>query len=607
MPESTPASARSAKRTRRRIVWWSVVGVVVLLIACGVWVAVRAVQAKSELQAALPLVDKVQSQISSGDETGAAATTSTLSTHLRAARAETSDPIWRAAELIPVLGGNLTAVRQIAQAASDVTDRSIIPLAHLAGTISPKSFTPVDGKVPLKPLVEAAPTVTKANAALQSDLAIVRGINTSGTVGMVTDAVHKLRDALEKAGAVTDAASRAARLMPDMLGANGPRDYVLVFQNNAEARSTGGIVGALALLRAQDGAVSLVSQASAADLPPLSSPAIPLSADTRKLYGDLPGEFIQDVTLTPNFPTSAEAVRAMWEKRFGTKVDGVLSVDPVALSYLLEATGPVDIGGGEQLTSDNAVKVLLSESYARFEDPKQQDAFFAAAAAAVFTKVASGRFDPSAMLSAVTRAGGERRVLLWSANAREQSIVAGTTLAGGLPKSSATHDTFGVYLNDATGAKMDYYLHTGVGLGRAECRADGRANYLVRVTLSSDAPADAAQSLPGYVTGAGLSGVPAGDTYTTVAVYAPKGFVTVGATSGGRDVTIQRGADEGRSVAHVLVKLTPGKTATYDFQFVGAPASGSQSTTSALGAVTTPGVWPTDVGHVGFACSDVLR
>ena len=603
----TTAAPRLSRRTRRRIIGWSIVGVIVLVLACAAWVAVRGFNAKNELEASLPLVEKVQAQISSGDSKGAAVTTRDLAAHLHAARDDTGDPIWRAAEIVPGIGPNLSAVRQLSWAASDVTDRSIAPLARLAGTINPDSFRPVNGAVPLKPLVDAAPTVTRANSALQSDLAVVQGIDAAGTIGPVRNAVQKLTGALEKAGAVTDAASRAVRLLPAMLGADGPRNYVLVIQNNAEARATGGIVGALALLHTEDGRISLVSQASAADFPPLDEPVMPLSQGTLRLYGKITGEYVQDVTLTPDFPTSGALVRAMWQKRFGTAVDGVLSMDPVALGYLLRSTGPVDVGDGVQLTSDNAVQVLLSESYARFSDPHQQDAFFATAAAAVFQRVAGGAFEPKAMVAALTQAAGERRLLLWSADKRQESVLAGTSVAGGLPESTAKERRLGVYLNDATGAKMDYYLHTSVGVGSATCRADGRPSYLVRVTLASDAPADAAQSLPGYVTGAGLSGVPAGDTYTTVAVYAPPGSVVVGATSGGKDVPVQRVADASHAVAHLLVKLHPGQSLAYDFQFVGAPPASGSAAPAALGAVTTPGVWPTQVRRVSFSCSDALR
>jgi len=68
----------------------------------------------------------------------------------------------------------------------------------------------------------------------------------------------------------------------------------------------------------------------------------------------------QDVNLSPDFPTAAALFAKMYTGRTGTAVDGVVAIDPVALSYLLEGTGPVDVGDGVVLTSDTVVPVLLS-------------------------------------------------------------------------------------------------------------------------------------------------------------------------------------------------------------------------------------------------------
>ena len=56
---------------------------------------------------------------------------------------------------------------------------------------------------------------------------------------------------------------------------------------------------------------------------------------------------MQDVNLTPDFPTAAATAQAMWERKTGQHVDGVLSLDPVALGYILDATGPVKITSPE--------------------------------------------------------------------------------------------------------------------------------------------------------------------------------------------------------------------------------------------------------------------
>jgi len=419
----------------RAIVGWSIAIVVIILIACVVWIGLRGLAAKADLEASVSLVSQIKAQIGNGDVASAQTASKQLTKKACSARDLIGDPIWRMGEIVPWVGGNLAAVRQVSEVVCGIADKSITPLLDVVGLIRLASFNPVSGVVPLEPLVKVQPTITTANATLQDELTKAESIDTSGTIGAVSRAVSELTAALKSAGQTTDAASRAVQLPPDMLGKNEPRNYLLVVQNNAELRSTGGIVGALALLHTQNGAITLVQQASASDIPPFQAPVLPLPAATRKFYGDITGEYIQDVTLTPRFPVSAALAREMWERRFGTAVDGVLSVDPVALSYLLSATGPVTVGTGDQLTSDNVVRTLFSDAYARYDDPNQQIAFFATAAAAVFTKLASGDVDPKAMIAALARAGDEGRLLIWSAHAKEQSSVAQTTLAGELPTS----------------------------------------------------------------------------------------------------------------------------------------------------------------------------
>ncbi len=83
----------------------------------------------------------------------------------------------------------------------------------------------------------------------------------------------------------------------------------------------------------------------------------------------------------------------MWERAQGEQVDGVIATDPVALSYLLEATGPVTVpvdGGAVDLDAGNVVQTLLSDAYADLEPGEQTDTFFAAVAARVLEEFLAG-------------------------------------------------------------------------------------------------------------------------------------------------------------------------------------------------------------------------
>lgn len=601
--DSQALRPRVRKRTSARaIIGWSVTGVVVLLIGCVVWIGVRGLVAKADLEASVGLVSQIKTQVADGNVTAARTTSQRLATKVHAARDLTSDVIWRAAEILPLVGPSLVAVRQASGVVSAVTDKSIVPLARLADSFNLSSFKPVNGALPLKPLIAAAPTVAKANANLQAGLAQVQKIDTKHTLSMVDSAVQRLTGALESAGQVTEAAHRAIDLLPAMLGRGGPRNYVVMFQNNAELRSTGGIPGALALLHVDNGTIKMEQQASSLDFPHYAEPVLPLSPATRGLYGDITGEYVQDVNLTPQFPVSAELVQEMWKRQFGTQVDGVISIDPVALSYLLKATGPVVLATGDTLSAGNAVKLVLSDVYARYTDPAQQDEFFASAAEKVFGAVADGKFDPKTMIRALARAGAEHRVYIWSAHQPEQKSLEQTTLAGTLPASSNAEQRFGIYLNDATGAKMDYYLHASVGLGQATCRADRRPTYAVEVTLKSAAPADAATMLPAYVTGGGAFHVQVGKVRTNVAVYAPPGAIFLGARSGGERMPLVPADSDGRQLSQFQIELAPGQSETMQLQFLGSSAFSGD-----LLAQITPGVNPTETHRLDFHCESALK
>ncbi len=597
-----PESRRSAahRGTRSRTVLWVVLALVLLLVFAVAWVGVRGVLAKKHLEAAVGDVDTLRTHLADGDGAAARTTAERLEDDAASARALTGDPIWGAAQYAPFFGPNLRAVREVSVVVDDVARGAVSPVAGVVGDFSPDSFSPKDGKVDLAPIEQAQPAVAKATATLTSAEKVASSIDTSGTLSPVTKAVDQLRNALSSVTQQAGVANRIVQLAPAMLGHDGDRKYLLLFQNNAELRAGGGIPGAVALLNVQDGRIHLENQAAGGSFGPYEKPVLPLDEETQGLYGAITGRYMQDVTLTPRFDTSAELARAMWKQKFGDQVDGVLALDPVTLAYMLKATGPVQLPTGDTLTSDNAVKLLLSDVYAKYPDPSVQDVFFASAASAVFDKVSSGGFNAKQFIAGLTQAAGENRLRLWSADAAEERQITGTAVAGDLPTETAQTREFGVYLNDATGAKMDYYLEKNLAVGSAVCRADGRSTSVVDVTLKSTAPADAATSLPEYVTGGGNFGVEPGKVRTNVLVYAPKGAIYLSATQDGKPVGVQPALDGDNAVVQAQVLLAPGQATTLRVAFLGDAANAR----AAVQAKSTPGVRQTEVEPAQFTCSD---
>ena len=126
-----------------------------------------------------------------------------------------------------------------------------------------------------------------------------------------------------------------------MLGADGQRTYLVAFQNPAELRATGGIFGSFAVLSADHGKLTITDQGAASRTLGTFDPGLTdIGSNERALYGDVMAQYPQDVNFTPDFPTAAMLFANMYQVRTGVAVDGVLAIDPVALSYTLQGASP---------------------------------------------------------------------------------------------------------------------------------------------------------------------------------------------------------------------------------------------------------------------------
>jgi hypothetical protein len=175
-------------------------------------------------------------------------------------------------------------------------------------------------------------------------------------------------------------------------------------------------------------------------------------------------------------------------------------------------------------------------------------------------------------------------------------------VAGELPTESASSREFAVYLNDGTGSKMDYYLEKTVSVGSSVCRKDGRPTSIVEVTIKNTAPADAATSLPEYVTGGGDFGVEPGRIKTLIATYAPEGAIFLGATKDGKTTAVQTATDGGHPVAQLQTLLAPGQSLTYRVAFLGE----SKYAKAPVQASSTPGVRQSEAKPIAFECGQPL-
>ncbi|MDQ0372101.1 DUF4012 domain-containing protein [Cellulomonas humilata] len=581
--DEAPDAPRPRRHLARRIAFGVLAVFVLLLVAAG-WLAFRGYQAGTALLSAKDVVLDLRGDVGGGDTQQIEARLPEVQANLAAARAATGDPVWRAAEHLPWLGVNLEAVRVVSWSLDDVVRDALPAIGRIDAVLHAQEARDTDGRIDLAPLVDAAPDIVAAAASAHTAQVAVAAIDTDALVGRLAGPVVQLQDGLDQVTGALDAGAQVASLLPPMLGADGPRTYLLVSLNSAELRSAGGIVGAFAVLHADDGNVDLTEQRTTLDLPGIESPILPLSDEELRIDTDRLGRWVQNAVMTPDFPRSAELLKARWERDIGSHVDGVVATDPVAVSYLLSATGAVTEPGGVQIDTTNVLQVLLRDAYLTYgDDADSGDKFYTGVAATIFQAVGSGQGDSRAVVDALARAGAEGRLRMWSAHPEEQERLAATSV-GAAFLSGPFPDATGVFLNDGTAGKLGYFLSTAVTVENLRCTGP-EPMATVRLDLSYAPPADV-ESYPRYVTGWSGTDLPVGWLATNITVYSPVGAeldaigLDDGFVLGGTGVT------SGRDVKVVTSWLAPGAHETYR---VDVPVRDGRVTVWTTPTLTSPG------------------
>lgn len=578
--------------SRRRLVIAAALGLLVAVIGYAAW---SALQVRASLASAQESARALRTALEADDPASAAL----LLDQLRADTSEAADraggPVWSVASHLPIVGDDAEAVRVVAQVLDGLADEGLPGLVEAAGQLDGRALVPRHGRVDLAAVTELRRPVGQANASFAAARGELARLDPADVIDAIADPLTELQADVDRAAGALDSAERAIDVLPTMLGADRPRTWLLVFQNNAEARATGGLPGAVALVRTEHGKARLVEHHSGGSFDSEVRPVESLRPWERTIHGTNLVSYFRDANFTPDFPRAAELWRAQWEQRFGGRIDGVIGVDPVLLSYLLEATGPVTVPGAT-LTSENAVDLLLHRTYVELRDPAAQDAYFADVAVRVFDTITAGGAEPRALLEQLSRAATEHRLWIHSFDAREQQRLDGTVVAGQALADQGAAPRIDVALNDSTGAKMQYFLRYDVDVV-GSCRT-GTTSYAATMRLSNDTPDDV-RRLPAWVTGGGQYGTEVGSQLFVVDVYAPQGgsLGRVSADGVPLDYAIAT-TDGGRPVASVPILLAPRQRVTLTWSMgAGAAQSGATS------VVVTPGVAPENESFTVPACN----
>jgi len=271
--------------------------------------------------------------------------------------------------IIPILGGYYSDAKDFASGAVEEMIALDSILKNLAGSKAELGFDSHPKSGPdrvtqaVKILDKSLPYLDKVQSNLSKAAEDVKNIDTNKYPDKFKG--KTLRKNLEvfknfilgAAVAVKDG-KEALSIAPPALGVASAKNYLLLFQNDKEIRSTGGFMTAYATLTINNGQVSATTSDDIYRLDekllhvcltkicPLTPPA-PIVKYLPEVSGKVRSAWsMRDSNISPDLPTAAKEFERMYQMLGeGLPFDGIIYIDSQVVEELIEVTGPIDVFG----------------------------------------------------------------------------------------------------------------------------------------------------------------------------------------------------------------------------------------------------------------------
>lgn len=526
---------RSGGRFRGRKKLYIIIGVVaVLLIALAVaaFAAVgSAKEMKSQATQVLQDVKSIQTAIGENDYAAAAQSAQQASELTGSIAGELSSPLWMVASIIPVYGRDISGMRDLMTALDDAFDEGLVPLTKTLEANPPDSLISADRRINVAAVTQLLDAVQNAAPSMQKCADVAESLPEMH-IEQLKSVVDPAKEKLTTINATFQKAAALAPVAGPVLGANGNRTYLIVAQNSAELRSSGGFPGSMGTLEIRDGEIILNDFTRVTDVLTDMNPAsVSITDEEYVLFDANNMDYPRDAGIDPDFARVASIWAASYEERNTVHLDGVISITPSVVQDILAIVGPITLTDGTELNGSNATYVLQHDIYWRYlaagsnreEGVTVTDALFAQAAHETFNKLFSDLTASTLIKFAACMAKDmeDRTVMFWLTDEGEQAILSSLDCSGAL-NADPTRPELGVFFSLWVGSKMGWYVDIDNQVLESKRNPDGSYTYKMQTAFVNNVTADEVAAGGGYIIG-DLPGYDDGVLRPFLFFYAPAG------------------------------------------------------------------------------------
>lgn len=490
-PADEPKPVGSPRRRRRgrfaprpRRVLLSVAIVAVVGVAAFVVVAesLSLIRHAKQAQASL---EAFKTALKNNDSPGAARDLRNADLALAAARSRYHSTPLTIARHIPILGWPVGDAGHLLTAATDVSSAGHDALGlydQVRGSGS-KLFHNSTVSLPELQTVsgDADRMVAKMDAA-ERELKAVHAAFWEPSVGSARDKALAQVTSLRDQGVT---AQKVLNLAPGLVGAKGPRTYLIAVLNPGELQFGGGSALNVLTVNFRRGHMSIVKSGATFDLTngnaEIRWPALP---EDPWLFGHKKHE-LAAADRSPDFRTSAVELMRGYQATFHHHLDGIIALDPVALADLMTQVPAFTTPGYGQLNAQNLVQKLLVDAYVQFPDFNVRHQYNDALMHTLLSELLGGGHMIGKGKSAL-QAAQAGHLQLYMNDPQVQAQVASAGLLRTLP-APTSGDVIANYTNNTNASKVDVWQHQRIDQ-KVVVHSDGSVDVTRTVAVTNAAP-----------------------------------------------------------------------------------------------------------------------
>jgi hypothetical protein len=283
----------------------------------------------------------------------------------------------------------------------------------------------------------------------------------------------------------------------NVLGGDGPRRYLVIFQNSNELRPTGGFMGSFALVDVDKGRVKKM-EIPGGGLYDLKSGSQVLVAAPKPLQIFSPAWQIWNANWFPDWPTSAQKIIWFYENNYGgSSVDGLISLTQDAVSALLKITGPIEMKDyGKTLTAENFTAEIQKSVEVEYDKKENRPKEIISDLAPLLLErlMTLNNVDYAPVLLGLNQALGEEKILFYFTDQNTEDLAKRFGWSGQIHSVAGNQDYLMVVHTNISGGKTDAVIENTV---RHQVEVGENGEMIDTVTLTRKHNGSATQLFEG--------------------------------------------------------------------------------------------------------------